>query len=172
MVIDFYKTTKKSIHDLLQVCSPGRFEDGKCLFCTITPRRTLVLPCTTKGKRKLTTYGSLPQHLQLMYCFKILKCYYEFAKNPTIIGTVELNKLGNVHLHFLFKDDSITNITKLQIFRRDIKNCKIVEDNMVDDTDHCNHICVCDNVAETVKYLDKDYDINIKDDAPFYNYYL
>lgn len=136
----------------------------KPLFITISPNAKTVIKLSKpiSGKKLNTTYGAMPQHMQYNYCIKAFQTMYlkEFF-SPTYVGTWELNKQGNVHLHILLVDKSVHNAYELKIFQRDIYNCETTQKNLHKGKgfDRMNNIVfVNDSVDERCKYMDKDHD--------------
>lgn len=107
--------------------------EGYTLFCTISPNPKTKHECLIKKVNKngrvfrarvKMPYGKIPQRVQYEYCLKIIeRDYLEFLVNPRLFGVAELNKDGNVHVHFLLKADNLKNDTQLQVFRRDVSLC-------------------------------------------------
>jgi len=97
----------------------------------ISPNPHLLHEVFEDRKKLKTPYGKLPQIKQYEYCKKILKHCYMFCFTPGtfLVGTWELNKSGNVHLHLIADDPKVTNEYELAVFRRDIENCTLVKMN-------------------------------------------
>lgn len=151
---------------------------GAKLFCTISPNATTLHQIIKRvNGRKVTVkmpYGKIPQRLQYEYCIRIInRCYLPFlSEGSELIGSWELNKQGNVHLHFIVVDSKITNDTHLSMFQRDVLNCEDVIKNMGKGKkmiDYMNNIVfITKPFKEVIRYIDKDYD---KNKGIFNNYY-
>lgn len=103
--------------------------DGYTFFCTISPNPKTMVETTRKNlKGKIVSckqpYASLPQRVQYQFCMRFFaRTYLSLCKDPIFLGVPELNKQGNVHLHFILKDCLYSNPIGLEILRRDILNC-------------------------------------------------
>lgn len=145
---------------------------NRILWCTISPNARAKHKVLGKGNLKMP-YGKLPQRIQYEYCIKILKnCYISFYPDCKLFGVPELNKDGNVHLHFLLYDTSFTNEVALQVFRRDVLFCPEVMFNFgcKKQIDYMNNIVFCNKpVEDIIDYMMK---VNIDMLANgFYNFY-
>ena len=136
------------------------------IFATISPNpKTLHHVLRPFNGRKINAkipYGKLPQRIQYEYCLRVVKQYI-YSTKTKIFGTWELNKEGNVHFHLILSDPCLTNITDLQMFRRDILNSEIVMKNLSKKLiDYMNNIVfVNDTIEERFKYITKDIDMNL-----------
>lgn len=165
--------TSKAILTLVEDCwiLRNKVKASECMFITVSPNPKTVhfadRPYGGIGKKLSVKipYGRMRQEDQYDYCLKIIeKCYLEFCSpSVVLIGTVEHNKTGNVHAHFLLYDPKITNKSKLDIFRRDISYCDMVIKNMSKSSkqDHMNNIVfINDSITDRATYMDKDYEMN------------
>jgi len=112
----------------------------------------------------------MPTMKQFEYCIKILKtCHLSFMVNPRLVGTYELNKQGNVHLHYVVKCDNINNDAELRMFQRDVANCQEPLRNAKSKrgdryhNDYMNNIVrLTKSKKEIIEYLMKDKENKIK----------
>ena len=78
-------------------------KDPYVLFITVSPNPNTMISVTKGDTVMKARYGRLPQRVQYNYCLKhVQQTYLEWCEDPVMVGTVELNKHGDVHLHFLF----------------------------------------------------------------------
>lgn len=145
------------------------------MFVTVSPNPATKHSVTIGGRksRKLA-YGKLPQSVQYAYCERLIKMYtFHCSENTTIVGTWELNFMGNVHLHMLIDDPEINNISRLQIFRREISIVPLVARNIKNGKDYMNNIVFIDKpIIQIAEYMDKDYNHNISIYPNYCSYYL
>lgn len=157
--------------------------NSQSLFVTISPNpKTLHNVSSKKRKSYRLPYGKLTQRLQYEYCIRYIKrTYLQFLSRDTkLLGTCEINKSGNIHMHFLISDPAMVNDYQLQILRRDILNCEDTIKNMVKNrkmTDYMNNIVFLNKpLDEIIEYMDKDYAIKFPlmvDEVDYYkNYYV
>lgn len=149
------------------------FDDEYVLFITISPNPKVRIKHTTLRSKKqpMIAYGISLQSDQLRYCITYFtSVYLSRCMDPKFVFTVEHNAQGNVHLHILLSDPSIKNKTALDILRREVMLDDRTLANLKGSKDYMNNIVECKDVKETMEYLAKDYDTNVKN-GPYYNYY-
>jgi len=145
------------------------------MWCTISPNPKVVhevyLPLseikgpTGRGRKKTykMPYGKMRQKDQYDYCIKYLANVYNNTLDSKVFGVWELNSNGDVHLHFIMSDPKIIGPTGLDIFRRDVFNCRLTILNLSGKTDYMNNInFVTDSVEERLEYMSKDMDENFE----------
>lgn len=166
-------STKKKISALVGDFQFASKFPNFVLFVTISPNpKTLHKVRRNIGGRRNVEckmrYEQLPQKVQYGYCLDVIRrCYLPFLSGDTkLVGTTELNKAGNVHMHLLIEDPVIkNNQTRLQMLRRDIYNCDDTIKNLPNSkkkVDWMNNIVfVNDTIEDRASYMDKDYDDNI-----------
>lgn len=142
---------------------------AKLLFVTISPNANTKHYVYREGNRRkvVIPYGRLTQKEQYDYCINAFKVMYlRDLENPCYVGTWELNKSSNVHLHIIIAADNIKNDYELKIFQRDIANHEITMKNYsqkVSQTrlklpDIMNHIVFSTKPIEHhIEYFDKDH---------------
>lgn len=162
MNIQFLKTEAEvALVDLRESLWPN------AIFITVSPNPYALVKAIRRVGTKLKLvpihYGSLRQFEQHAYCMRVVKSSLNFSKDSKLFGTWELNKTGNVHLHILFTDPNVKNITTLQILRRDVLNSELVQDNMIGrNIDFMNNIVfVNDSISDRFKYMTKDMNMNL-----------
>lgn len=139
----------------------------KPLFITISPNPRVIIKVIRliKDKLKLVpcSYGCARQIEQYDYCVRVVRSTLNYTRKTKLFATWELNKSGNVHLHILLSDPSVTNETQLSIFRRDVLNSELVQDNMINSSiDFMNNIVfVNDSIKKRYDYMTKDMHMNI-----------
>lgn len=134
------------------------------VWCTISPNAQKFHPIWHGNKSAKMRYDCLPQRVQYDYCIQALQsCYVPFlSDDATLCGTWELNKNGNVHLHFLINDPALRRDQALQMFRRDVKCCPMTLQNMPSrksSIDYMNNIVRLDpdKLDDVCDYMDKDF---------------
>lgn len=165
-ILEFFKDKLAGV----PLVDPRQFMMARTVFVTISPNPKVKHPVirtikTPGGKRKEVTmmlpYEKLPQKVQYDYCIRRLrKDYIEFLPDCSVLGTWELNKQGNVHIHFLLSHDNFNNPKYIHVFRRDVLNCLEVMRNISKkaDKDYMNNIVMLDRPAKDVmEYMDKEY---------------
>lgn len=134
-------------------------------FVTISPNPSTKHKVKIKGRMQKIRYDRLPQRIQLEYCLRhVQKNYLQFCKDPILVGTVEHNEAGNVHLHFLINSKSFRSPTFLDVYRRDILFTETSAENLPTKGkkhDFMNNIVQLHDLDETLEYLDKKYTDNI-----------
>ncbi len=146
---------------------------GKPIFVTISPnpRTKHTMKRTHLGKtyNDKVAYGTLPQHKQFDYCMKVIKEVYNYSEDTYICGTWELNKDGNVHVHFILIDPHINTDVDLMIFQRDVFNTPSAQFNLAKKggrqkpVDWMNNIVfITKPLQEVIDYMLKDADKCIK----------
>lgn len=124
--------------------------------------------------KKKVRYDCIPQQQQFKYCIEHLKStYLSLCDNDCyIVGTTELNKSGNVHLHLLLYSKNYKGVNGLHELRRDILCCPTTILNLKrNGKDYMNNIVICEDISKTIEYFDKEYGQNIKD-GKYLNYFL
>lgn len=160
MNIDF---TKQSVGSLVARRENGTFITASSLFCTISPNPNAMLKVFKGRKFFKMKYGLLPHKIQYQYCLRVLNsCYLPFlSEDCEIVGTWELNKTNNIHLHFILNDKMFDSEQRFNSFRRDVSCCSMVRDNMSKktDKDYMNNIVrVTKSQDDLLDYLDKDHE--------------
>lgn len=148
--------------------------EGYTLFCTISPNpktkhKCLIRKVNKNGREFRATvqmpYGKLRQAQQYEYCLRVLeKDYLEFLENPKVFGVAELNKDGNIHLHFLLKADNLINDTQLNVFRRDVSLCvEVLRNAPKKGIDYMNNIVrLTKSKKDIIDYMNKCNKDNVK----------
>lgn len=144
------------------------------LFCTISPNPDKKVNIIRNGKDQQMLYGRLPQKIQYSHCIRILKdSYLPFLNDPDLVGTAELNKHGNVHLHFFLIDKNVPNDVLLKVFQRDVSLCPLSIANLhkPGSRDYMNNIVhLTEPLPTQILYLDKDHSIETRNIFP--NFYV
>lgn len=140
------------------------------MFITISPNPNVKHNVNRRIKDVKMKYGEMPQRLQYSYCIEVLdKLMFYFSEDSYLIGTWELNKTGNLHLHFIIDDPVIKNDTHLDILRREIACSDEALRNKKNGKDYMHNIVfVNDSVRQRCVYMDKDFN---KNSGIFSNYY-
>jgi len=160
--------------------------DKYIAYITISPNPLTKHKCErkiqwdkVKGKIKniAIPYGKMTHEEQYEYCIKIIERIYLFnLPDSQIIGTWELNKSGNVHIHMLLKSDSLINEYQLQMLRRDVLCHMEVYRNLNGKNDFMNNIVwLTEDLTTIIEYFDKDYDIKrptMIEKKGLYNFYV
>lgn len=101
--------------------------EGTPVFVTISPNpkslHTIIRTINDVRMEAKVQYGTLPQKVQYEYCMRVIERCYNYSDDTKMFGSWELNKEGNVHMHFLFFDKNIKTDVDLKILQRDIYNC-------------------------------------------------
>lgn len=171
-------------------------QTADCLFVTISPSPTAKVNAhrLSNGRkvRYQCAYSSLPQSQQYLYCVDVVrKAYLPLLEdNAIIFGTYELNKQGNVHLHMLLSQESITQEYPLQLLRRSVADNPLshASRKKLHHTDYMNNIvkipqCNCEDfnepeteqcVCTVYKYMHKDEKQRelVKTKIPNYHFYV
>lgn len=150
---------------------------GYVTFVTISPNPGLFHRIKSRKKGECAVkYSQLPLPLQYEYCIKIFeKVYLPYLRDPTYIGTFELNQSGNVHLHILIKDPDINSVYGLHALRKRVASEPLVLQNYKNNhsQDFMNNIVPLDKKSfeEMMVYFDKDH--KMKPDAGIekFNFY-
>lgn len=155
--------SNQSVGSLVARRPNGQFISSSSLFCTISPNPNTKVKCLRGRKTIAMKYCLLPHKVQYQYCIRVLKaCYMQFlTPNAEIIGTWELNKMNNVHLHFIINDPQFKSDQRFNTYRRDISCCSLVVENRSKKTnnDYMNSIVrVTKSQDDILDYLDKDYE--------------
>jgi len=170
--MDFLKFSNASVAALVEQRPILWDHTKRTVFVTISPnaktQHICIKPFNGKMKEFKMPYGMMQQRLQYAYCIRYLKsCYLSFLDgNVKLVGTWELNKEGNVHLHMLIQADNLQTDIALQIFRRDIYSCTQTILNMgtikkkhTVPIDWMNSIVyTTDSIQKRLDYMDKDHD--------------
>lgn len=138
------------------------------MFITISPNPKTLIPINkpgktirTKDKIINTRYEDCRQIDQYNYCLDYIRnAYMRYSGDCQIIGSAELNKQGNIHIHMLMKDSYVTNDKVMQIFQRDIKlNPETQKHIRHSKRDYMNNIVeLTKSEEEILSYMDKDND--------------
>lgn len=142
-----------------------KYPCAKPLFVTISlPPKLRVLVLRGSRKRTEQTYGSLTHPRQLEICYRYFSTVFYPFMDPgaKAILTWELNSSGDVHLHGLIWDSWLTNDYDLWSYRKTISNQPLVMRIMRSQKikkDWFNNIVYCDNIYDTLKYMDKDHEM-------------
>lgn len=176
-------TPSKLACSSLVVARP-HLRDQTIYYVTISPNPSTKVETELKVPRgkydKLVTvkkkirYDCLKQSEQVKYCMNHVKdTYMSLCSNSLhLIGTVELNKTGNVHLHLLLQSNQYKGLNGLHELRRDILNCPSTMANLCKQgKDYMNNIVICDDPPKTIAYFDKEFEQNIRD-GKYYNYFM
>lgn len=165
--------SKLSVQSL--VAERPQFVQGRpyVLFCTISPNPKTKIMVLRNGKAEKMCYERMRQQLQYRYCIKVLEeSYLPFMTNPTVVGTCELNKSGNVHFHFYVHDMYYCNDVMLKVLQRDISLTRHARDNLATprSKDYMNNIVhLTEKINNHVNYLDKEDSFQTRNVFP--NYY-
>lgn len=133
--------------------------DTHHIFATVSPNPSTKHKTIMMGRSCQLPYGKLRQVDQYEYCVNIARQYASFlSPGSWLVGTSELNKHGDLHIHMLIYDPKIQTDVALQIFRRDILHLPSVFRNMAKGKDYMNNIVFNNKpIKEIVTYMDKDY---------------
>jgi len=113
-----------------------------------------VNPNTNKLTKVTMKYGMIKQKEQYDYCINFMRTAYLNGEGDLLLGVPEMNKAGNIHLHFLLLSPLVKNQTTLNIFRRDVMNNNISMENMVKGKDWMNNIVKLDK-SDILEYMIK-----------------
>lgn len=159
------------------VADRPHFRCPNTLFVTISPNpstkySTMLKNENGKVRKCKVRYGSLKQEEQYKICIEMVRTsYIPYFENCQLIGTTELNKAGNVHLHFFISGTNVKDDYDLALLRRQIS----LEPESIRNTprkgiDFMNNIVfLTKDFDELVAYMDKDYPKNVRH---FPNYYF
>lgn len=138
------------------------------MFITISPNPRTLIPINkpsksvrNKDKVIMTKYEDCRQIDQYNYCLDYVRSVYmRYSGDCHIIGSAELNKQGNIHIHMLMKDSYVSNDKVMQVFQRDIKlNPETQRHIKLCKRDYMNNIVeLTKSEDEILTYMDKDYD--------------
>lgn len=134
------------------------------VFGTLSPNPAVKVDShayTSRGNQRncKQQFKDLTPERQLEYCMKVLNGYTKYLIDPTILGTWELNKSGNCHLHYLLISDDIKDDYGLWEFRKNLLTDHEVRRNFKK-KDYMNNIVELDEKTfeEILEYFDKDHD--------------
>lgn len=158
------------------VADRPHFKKPTC-FVTISPNPRTLYPSMLKDHRgklvkKSVRYGALKQSEQYDICMNMIRTsYIPYFENCELVGTTELNKDGNVHMHFLIQGDNVKDDYDLSILRRQIMTePESVRNISKKGIDYMNNIVYLDkSLADICAYMDKDYPKNVRH-FPNYKY--
>lgn len=163
----------QKIENTIEACCPlvaARKQpwSSTTMFVTVSPNPRMKHKVLWTSKRldkkcdRKMEYGKMPQRVQYEYCMRLLNTYTFHCPNSTIVGTVELNTTGNVHLHMLIDDPDCFNVTRLQMLQREISLSEETSKNIIKcKRDYMNNICFINKpIMEIAKYMDKDHHMN------------
>lgn len=142
----------------------------RVLFVTISPNPRTQYPTYVKNERgKLVKtklrYGALKQSEQYQICMGMIReSFLPYMEDPILIGTTELNKEGNVHVHFIISTLNIKDEYDIKILRRQISlERESIRNATRKGIDYMNNIVFLDRpLLELISYLDKDYPRNVR----------
>jgi len=149
---------------LVERCPNLRTRPKGTLFVTISPnpKANVSKKYIGKDRKKQARYGTLTQLEQYDYCMRIFKQNYSKQLfGCEYVGTWELNKQGNLHLHFIICSSDVTNDYQLKVFQRDVYNDELTQQNLHNGKglDVMNNIVFLNkSIDEICSYLDKDHD--------------
>jgi len=147
-----------------QTSANDKYPCAKPLFVTVSlPPKQKVLIARGRSKRDERTYGSMTHPQQLEICYRYFSNVFYSLMDPgaKAILTWELNSSGDVHLHGLIWDSWLSNDYDLWSYRKTVLNHPIVQKIMRSNKlkkDWFNNIVYCDNIYDTLKYMDKDHE--------------
>lgn len=169
------KTTDSAVCSL--VADRPHFKCPNTLFVTISPNpntkyNTMLKNENGKVRKCKVRYGSLKQSEQYKICIEMVKTsYIPYFENCHMVGTSELNKDGNVHLHFLINGSNVKDDYDLALLRRQISlEPESIRNTPKKGVDYMNNIVFLTKpLKEIISYMDKDYPKNVRH---FQNYYF
>lgn len=153
---------KFSLTGLVPVCEN---EATQYVFATISPPSRVKI-MVTRGKRRVgVPYDVLTQDEQRMFLISYFTKVYLHSMHVQYVAVFEHNKAGNLHMHMLLYSTGMQNEVELQRFQRLVNSHQLTlkyagYKNRI----RMNNIVFCDDLDETIKYLEKD----IKQTAPYY----
>lgn len=151
-----------SLSGLVPVCENGA---TRYVFATISPPAMAKI-IVTRGKRRAGVYYDvLTQDEQRKFLINYFTKVYLHSMHVQYVAVFEHNKAGNLHMHMLLYSTGLQSEIELQRFQRLINSHQLTlkyagYKNRI----RMNNIVFCENVEDTIKYLEKD----MKQTAPYY----
>lgn len=155
------------------------------LFVTISPnpnvKHSHVTTKVVKGRTKRCIiripYDKLSQSEQYDYCLQYFREIYlqyfeDQLESYEFVGTWEINKSNNVHLHIVLYQNEFKTVYDLALLRRYVSNRMETLRNMssIKKPDYMNSICFVNDDFD-IRYFDKDHDQKIKYFNNFFSVY-
>lgn len=175
--------SKEALFTLVEQCR-RKGDTFRPVFWTVSPNPNTMIATMARavsqsgqapGKwvnRKIK-YGNLRQQLQYEYCIKFIRSIEDYVNQfgqYSLVGSAELNKSGDIHLHFLIWADQLKTETDLAILRREILNAPMTQQNITrKQVDYMNNIVwMTDPLESVISYMSKDNSMNVNYFPNFY----